>query len=156
MYATVLILHSWIRWAALISGIGATVTAWRERPRADSPAQTRASRWGLALMAALDIQLVLGLWLYLALSPFTAGVRTNADVMMRDPILRFWNVEHPTMMLLAVVFVHVGRVLARKAATVNARRTRLLVSVGAATLLMMGGTPWLGLARGRPLFRFGL
>ena len=152
MYATVLILHSWIRWAALISGIGATVAAWR----ADSAAPTRAGRWGLALIASLDIQLVLGLWLYLALSPFTAGVRTNTDVMMRDPILRFWNVEHPTMMLLAVFLAHVGRVLARKAATVNARRTRSLVCFGAATLLMMAGTPWLGLARGRPLFRFGL
>jgi hypothetical protein len=156
MYATVLILHSWIRWAALISGIGATIMAWREGPRADSAAPTRGSRWGLALIAALDTQLVLGLWLYLTLSPFTAGVRTNTDVMMRDPILRFWNVEHPTMMLLAVVFGHVGRLLARKAATVNARRTRLLVCFGAATLLMIAGTPWLGLAGGRPLFRFSL
>jgi hypothetical protein len=156
MYAAVLILHSWSRWAALISGVGATIVAWRERPGANSTTPARASRWGLALMAALDIQLVIGLWLYLALSPFTAGVRTNADVMMRDSTLRFWNVEHPAMMLVAVILVHVGRLLARKAASSSARRTRLLVCFGLATLLMIAGTPWPGLARGRPLFRFSL
>ena len=34
---------------------------------------------------------------------------------MRDPVARFWAVEHVTMMILAVALGHVGRVLARKA-----------------------------------------
>jgi hypothetical protein len=152
MYATVLILHSWIRWAALISGVVMTLTLWRHR----GAPTTHSSRWGLALIAALDVQLVLGLWLYVVLSPFTAGVRSNFDVVMRDSTLRFWNVEHPTMMVAAVILVHGGRVLARRAATVNAQRWRLLVCVGLATLLMIAGTPWLGFAQGRPLFMFGL
>ena len=153
VYAAALTLHSWIRWAALIAGAGATLMVWRERSGATP---SRTDRLGLMLMAALDAQLLLGLWLYLILSPFTAGVRANVEVVMDDPTLRFWNVEHPAIMLVAVMLVHVGRVLARKAATGRARRWRLLACFGTATLLMIAGTPWLALARGRPLFRFGL
>jgi hypothetical protein len=44
-------------------------------------------------------------------------------------------------------------VLARKAPTAAARRTRLLVCFGLSTLLMILGTPWPGMSNGRPLFR---
>jgi hypothetical protein len=72
---------------------------------------------------------------------------------MGDPVARFWAVEHVTMMVAAVVFAHLGRVLGRKAATPGARRTRLLVCFGISTVLMLVGTPWPGMAAGRPLFR---
>ena len=57
------------------------------------------------------------------------------------------------LMLAAVVLAHVGRVLARKAATPGAKRTRLMVCFGLSTLLMIAGTPWPGTRAGRPLFR---
>jgi len=44
-------------------------------------------------------------------------------------------------------------VLARKAPTPAAKRTRLLVCFGLSTLLMVAGIPWPGLPYGRPLFR---
>ena len=56
-------------------------------------------------------------------------------------------------MLAALVLVHVGRVLARKARTPGAKRARLLVCFGLATVLMILGTPWPGTPAGRPLFR---
>jgi hypothetical protein len=46
-----------------------------------------------------------------------------------------------------------GRVLARKAKTTAAKRTRLLVCFGLATILMFVGMPWPGRPGGRPLFR---
>jgi hypothetical protein len=57
------------------------------------------------------------------------------------------------MMFLAVILAHVGRVLARKAKTPQARRTRLLVCFGVATVAMFAAMPWPGMANGRPLFR---
>ena|SRR5947207_3457130 len=92
MYAAALILHSWIRWAALVAGVGATILGWHEQ---SGSMRSRTDWWGRVLVGALDVQLLLGLWLYLALSPFTAGVRSNVEVVMADPTLRFWNVEHP-------------------------------------------------------------
>jgi uncharacterized BrkB/YihY/UPF0761 family membrane protein len=151
MYSFVLALHSWVRWIALIAGVGATLTAWLDRETPDS--RTRSDAWGLALVTALDIQLLLGLLLYLVVSPNMQAIREHFGEAMQSRSLRFWAVEHLTMMLAAVVLAHVGRVLARKSAAPAARRTRMVVCYGLATILMLAGIPWPGLPYGRPLLR---
>lgn len=153
MYTAVLTLHSWLRWVALLGGIAATIAALTDRGTAVSSA--RAERWGLVLMVALDLQMLLGLLLYLVLSPFTKVALQDFAAAMRNPPLRFWAVEHAPMMLAAVILAHVGRVLARAASTPSARRTRRLTCVGLATFAMLAAIPWPGMANGRPLFRFG-
>ncbi|HWF84012.1 MAG TPA: hypothetical protein VG222_04170 [Vicinamibacterales bacterium] len=148
MYTTVLIIHSWLRWVALVAGVGATLSALADRGDG-----RRADRWGLALVTSLDLQMLIGLLLYFALSPFTKVAMQDFGAAMKDPGLRFFAVEHVTMMLAAVILVHVGRVLARKAASPGARRTRMFVCFGLATILMVIAIPWPGMAHGRPLFR---
>jgi heme A synthase len=150
MYTTVLTIHSWLRWMAIIAGVGATLAALRSTARTDDSV---ADRWGLFMMMALDIQMLVGLILYLALSPFTAQAMQDFGAAMRTPQLRFWAVEHITMMFAAVILAHLGRVLARKAKTPAAKRTRMIVCFGLSTLLMIAGTPWPGTMNGRPLFR---
>jgi heme A synthase len=148
MYTIVLDLHSWVRWVALAAGFGATISALL-----DTGDGRRLERWGMALTTAVDLQMLLGLLLYFALSPFTREAMRDFPAAMKSPGLRFFAVEHVTMMIAAVVLVHVGRVLARKAATPAARRTRSFVCFGVATVLMIVGTPWPGMVSGRPLFR---
>lgn len=150
MYSFVLLLHSWFRWAAIVVGIFATIAAVSDK---SGGAGSRAERAGLMLVMVVDIQLLLGLLLYLVLSPFTATALRDFGAAMRTPALRFWAVEHAATMLVAVIAVHVGRVLARTARTPEARRTRQVVSFGLATVLMIVATPWPGMANGRPLFR---
>ena len=150
MYSTFLLLHSWLRWLALIAGGVATLAALH---KGDDARLRGAERWGLIFMITLDVQMLLGLVLYGLLSPYTAAAMNDFGAAMRDPVLRFWAVEHLTMMLAAVVLVHVGRVLARKTADVNAKRKRFLICFGLAVLLMLLGTPWPGRVSGRPLFR---
>ena len=72
---------------------------------------------------------------------------------MRDPVLRFWAVEHFTLMLSAAVLVHVGRVLARKTASASRSGNGCSSASGLRLLLMLAGIPWPGMANGRPLFR---
>ena len=105
-------------------------------------------------MTALDLQMLIGLLLYLVLSPTMREILRNFSAAMQDRNARFWAVEHISTMFAAVILVHVGRVLARKAATPEAKRTRLLVCFGVATLAMIAATPWPGMTNGRPLFRF--
>jgi heme A synthase len=150
MYETVLMIHSWLRWIALVAAVGATLAVVRGRVEGSD---SLADRWGLAMMMALDIQMLLGLLLYLVVSPNMAEIRAHFGEAMQNPQLRFWAVEHLTAMIVAVVLVHVGRVLARKAPSVRAKRTRLLICFGIATVVMMLGTPWPGMPAGRPLFR---
>jgi heme A synthase len=150
MYTTILVVHSWVRWIALVTGFGATLAAIMRRAEGrDSP----ADRWGLFLIMALDIQLLLGLMLYLGLSPNMKEILAHFGDAMKDPATRFWAVEHITTMFAAVVVAHVGRVLARKARTPASKRRRLLVCFTLATLLMLAGMPWPGRPGGRVLFR---
>src|SRR5204863_385241 len=102
MYTLVLALHSWLRWLALIAGIAATVTALSDRA---STAPRRADLWGLALMVTLDMQMLIGLLLYFVLSPFTAEAMRDFGAAMRNSGLRFFAVEHLTLMLGAFVVV---------------------------------------------------
>jgi hypothetical protein len=146
MYSTVLLLHSWVRWIALALGVVTTLAALAK-------GESAADRFGLVFMIVLDVQLLMGLALYFALSPITAAALKDFGAAMRDPALRFWAVEHAATMLLAVILVHVGRVLARKATTSASRRTRQIVFFGLATVAMIARTPWPGLPNGRPFFR---
>ena len=150
MYTFVLVLHSWIRWIAVITGLLATASAFGSR---NSPGSAQADRWGRFFVIALDVQLLLGLLLYFFLSPNTAAMFDDFGAAMRDSTARFWAVEHEVLMLLSIVMAHVGRVLARKATTPQARQSRLVICYTIATLAMLAATPWPGMANGRPLFR---
>jgi len=150
MYTTVLVLHSWIRWIALVAGVGVTLAAVRGKVQGES---SIADRWAMVAMMALDIQMLVGLILYLGLSPNMQEILNHFGESMRRADTRFWAVEHITAMIGAVALSHVGRVLARKAKDPAAKRSRLLITFGLATLLMLVGMPWPGRPGGRPLFR---
>jgi heme A synthase len=150
MYSAVLLIHSWLRWLALVAVVGVALAAVRNRVEGD---RSIADRWGLVAMMTLDLQMLLGLLLYFALSPFTTEAVQNFSAAMNNPQLRFWAVEHSSSMFAAVILAHVGRALARKARTPSAKRTRLLICFGLATALILLGMPWPGLPNGRPLFR---
>jgi len=150
MYTTVLMIHSWVRWLALIAAVGATFAAVRGKVQGTD---SLADRWGLFAVTAVDVQMLLGLMLYLVVSPNMQEIRAHFGEAMKNAQLRFWAVEHISAMFAALVLVHLGRVLARKARTPGAKRTRLLVCFGLATVLMILGTPWPGMPAGRPLFR---
>jgi hypothetical protein len=147
MYTTILVLHSWLRWLALGAGLAATISVARDK---GSPL---SDRLGTILIATLDLQLLLGLALYFFLSPTMEAIRANFGESMRDPVARFWAVEHITTMFGAVIVAHVGRVLARKTADPNSRRMKLLICYGIATVLMFLAVPWPGMRAGRQLFR---
>src|SRR5882672_2762680 len=119
-YAVVLTLHSWMRWAALALGAAATVNAFVGRR--ENPARPGRSRWDTFFMAAVDLQVLLGLFLYFGLSPSTTAGMNDFHAALHTPALRFWTVTHITMMFGGMLLVRVGRVLALNAPTPEARR----------------------------------
>ena len=151
MYLSVLTFHSWLRWIALLAGLLTTATLLGGRGGGGKP--DRSDLLGLVCMIALDVQMLLGLILYFGLSPNTAAVLADFSATMRDPVARFWGIDHLTSMLVAVLLAHAGRVLGRRAAPRPGRRMRMMTCFGLATLLMIIATPWPGLSAGRPLFR---
>ncbi len=151
LYLALVFLHSWVRWIAIVAGIGATMAVWKK----DSPNTTRVDRWSLFLMIALDLQVLLGLLLYVIGPVKTQAIKDFGET-LHNPRLRFFAIDHVVIMVAAVVLVHVGRMLARKAASPEARRARLRLGFGLALAAMIAGTPWPGLIEGRPLIRWQL
>ena len=151
LYSTVLGVHSWMRWMTLALGICATVNAFLD-PKTPSP-KPPGHRWDSFLMAAVDLQVLLGLILYFGLSPFTKIAMLDIGAALKNPALRFWGITHILMMFGASGFVRAGRVLALSAVSPEARRTRRTLCFALALATMLAAIPWPGLANGRPLFR---
>ncbi len=81
-------------------------------------------------VVSLDVQMLLGLLLYVFLSPFTRDALNDFGAAMRTPSLRYWAVEHVTLMVGALVVAHVGNVLVRRASTDPSRHLRGAISLG--------------------------
>jgi hypothetical protein len=153
MYDIVLTLHSLLRWVVILFGLWAVVAAAAAASRRSwTPGEARP---GLLFMIALDLQLLLGLALYVGLSPTTRNALQDFGVAMQTGTLRFWAVEHPALMLVAVVLAHVGRSATRYAGSDRAGgRARLWFGLALVALLL--ATPWPFMPNGRPWFRLPL
>lgn len=138
-YGALLAFHSVWRWVVVIA-----VAARLGRAVAQRGAPfTSTDRWlGIGAMIALDVQLLLGFGLYLGVSPATRAAFADVGAAMKDPVLRFWLVEHTSMMLAAVVLGHVANIRVKRASSDAARHTTALVFFGAAVLCILLGMPW--------------
>lgn len=152
MYSAILLVHSWARWAVVIAGVLALLhaIAGASGRRPWTAADDRAGLW---FTIALDVQILIGLYLYFVLSPFTTEALKDFGGAMRNSALRFWAVEHAFGMLLGVVLAHVGRVRLRKAAPAR-RHTIAAIFFGIALLAVLASIPWPGTPNGRPWIRF--
>lgn len=152
MYSAALFIHSWIRWAVVLAGLYAFVRAALGTSRRSpwTPADDRAGFW---FGTVLDLQMLVGLILYFLLSPLTSAALHNFGGAMKDPILRFWAVEHVVGMIIGIALVHVGRARARK--TDSLRRHRVAaIFFGLALVVIFASIPWPGSSHGRPLFHW--
>lgn len=149
MHRALLTAHSLNRWvvvALLLVALGRGMAGW-----------ARARKWsrhddltGRLLIVVLDVQLLLGLALY-AVSPLVRAGWSDLGAAMDNRVLQFWTIEHAPTMTLAVVIVHIGRVVARRADDDRRRYRVATLSVAGATLLILAGIPWPFLEHGRPL-----
>lgn len=148
MYLTFLAIHNIVRWIVLILGVLAVLRAligWFGK-QAWIPADRKI---GSFFAMGLDIQMLLGLILYLVFSPYGLKAFQNSDfgAIMAQSEMRFFAVEHILLMLLALVFAHVGTILPRKADKPNKKHRLAAIWLGLALVLILLGMPW-----ARPLF----
>jgi hypothetical protein len=153
MYPLVLSLHSWLRWVVILAGLIALMRAiagWT----GERSWTAGDNRVGAIFVGTLDLQLLLGLLLYLWLSPITWTALADLGGAMRTPALRFWAVEHVFGMLVAIAVAHVGRVRVRRAASDTRRHRITALSVGFALLVIAITIPWPFMPYARPLLRW--
>ncbi len=134
MDALILFLHSWGRWLVLLAAAFAVIQWLR-------PGNSKVDRISrLALVAMVDLETTLGLvrWVksYLPLG------QQPVSTLMKNAGSRFFFVEHPLMMVLALVALHVGSVRARAAADEATARRAWGISLAVGLLLILAAIPW--------------
>lgn len=135
----VLVLHNLLRWAVLLFGLWTllnSLTGYFGKRNYTA----NDNRSNLLFMISCDIQLLLGLILYVSNGWFDRLKHLGEN--MKDPYTRFFTLEHLTMMLLAWILVHIGRASVKRATTDTAKHKKMLTFFGLAIVLILISIPW--------------
>lgn len=144
-YSTLLLIHSVLRWFVLIAGaaviIGSLIGLTGKKPFAPL-----GRILGLIYVSFLDTQFLIGVLLSIA-SPVVHALWSNPSVGMKNHDLRFFGVEHTTLMILGLALAHIGAVKSRKSSDSAKAYNTALIWYSASFILILIGIPWW-----RPLF----
>ena len=142
MYAGLLSLHSWLRWAILILEIVAIYKSFTGMT-AGRPFGAGDKKVGLFLMIAAHTQLLVGIYLYLSGPWGIASIQNlGFGAAMKDKVARFYGVEHIFGMLVAIVLITIGRGVAKKAIPDGMKHKRSFWFFLVALVIILATIPW--------------
>jgi hypothetical protein len=98
-------------------------------------------RLGLFTLIVSHIQLVIGLGWYF-MSPWFKALKDDAGAVMANKATRLLAVEHPFIMILAVVLITMGWSKHKKKTEDEAKFKTFTVFYGLALLLVLSRIPW--------------
>src|SRR5688572_30231338 len=152
MYNPVLFVHSVLRWLVLLAGLLAIARAISgvNTRRPWTPDDDKAGLW---FTIGLDVQMLIGLILYAALSPVTASAFVDMAAAMKAAPVRFFLVEHPVGMIVGIALAHIGRTRIKKAPDSESRHKKALIFFGLSLLVLLLSIPWPIGPGARPLLR---
>ena len=141
IYPLVLFLHGLNRWFIVLAALWLLLSAATSLGRTSS-AETSPVRgpWS-AYMGTLRLQFVLGV-LLLFISPLALAAWGDMGTAMKVRPLRFFTVEHTTMMIVALGVAEMGAARARKAVDAARAARATLVFGGLSLLLILAAIPW--------------
>ena len=125
MITGLLHLHSLLRWVILILLVVGLYLSLTKSERIKST--------GLWLMITSHVMLLIGVFQWFRKVFESTDFKTS----MGSPALRFYNMEHPVTMVIAVVLITLAR---RKSKELNYRSNSILL--GVALLLILAMIPW--------------
>ena len=152
LYGFAVFTHSYVRWLVLAMAVVVlvrTFLGWRR----GRPWTAADDRWHSAFVGIIDLQFTIGLLLYLWLSPVTWAFFTGVGAAMKDPMLRFFGLEHVFGMVAAMTLIHVARGRSRRFATDRLRHRQVWMTTLVALAIIAASIPWPVLPYGRPLLR---
>ncbi len=140
-YSVFLHLHDLLRWGILLAALITMLKyfiGWFSQKEWDKSDNIL----GAVFTGLMDLQFLVGIILYLFLSPITKMAFQDFGTAMNNADLRFYAVEHITMMLAALALVHVGRVKTKKAKTSKKKFSMSLIFFGIAYIIIFMAIPW--------------
>lgn len=135
MYTGFLHAHSGLRYITIILILALIIQSflgWKRQRKYHNAHQFLAS----TTVVILHLQLVLGIALYL----ISSKVMFDA-VMMKNTLLRFFTLEHPLMMLLAIIVITVGHFKSRAFSNYKSHK-RQFWSNTIGLILILASIPW--------------
>ena len=140
MYATLLALHSLTRWLVLSTLIFSIVLAYRgwllKKPFLKFDNATRH-----ITATVVHVQLVLGVWLYF-ISPIVSYFLHNLGTAMHERAIRFFGMEHITMMLIGITVITIGSAKAKRKPTDKEKFKTMAIWFTVALLIILSSVPW--------------
>lgn len=135
--------HSWTRWLVLLLAlivIFKAVSGWIGK----KPFEKQDNILGASFVGSMHLQLLLGLLLYFVLSPMGLNAISTSGMgaVMKNAEMRYWAVEHFSVMILAVILAQVGRSLAKKASTDLQKHKKSAIFYSVALVLVLSRIPW--------------
>lgn len=140
MYSILLALHSLVRWFVLGGLLFAII--WAYRGWLGNKTYTRFDervRWISATIA--HIQLVIGLWLYF-ISPIVSYFLHNFKNAVQQRQIRFFGMEHVTMMLTAIIIITIGSAKAKLKNTDQEKFKTMAIWYSIGLLIILTSVPW--------------
>jgi hypothetical protein len=147
IYPQLLAFHGLLRWFVLAAALAALAVAFAGWSGNKPTGKLRL--FTVIFVIGMDLEFLVGLILFVWLSPVTHAAFADFADAMKNKEPRFFTVEHTTMMFLALICAHVGAALSRKARTDRLKFRGAAVAYGISLVLMLAGIPWW-----RPLLRY--
>lgn len=154
MYDLLLVLHSVVRWLVVLAGLAVVVQGLRGW-LGGREWSTLDDRFGLIFTSVMDVQLLVGVLLYVV-SPLIRTVFQDFGAAMGTSGLRFFAMEHVLLMVIAVVIAHVARARVRRASDAEAKHKQAALLFGLSIVVVLLAVPWPFLAVGRPWLRLAI
>jgi putative Ca2+/H+ antiporter (TMEM165/GDT1 family) len=128
--------HSGLRWIVLIALVWAIFNAFTKW-RGQQDFKPADKGLNLFAMISVHLQFTLGLLLY-----FVSPKVVFAAESMKDPLFRFFLVEHLTIMLIGLVVVTIGHGRSKRAteSALKFKTTFIFYLIG--LVLILAGIPW--------------
>jgi len=98
-------------------------------------------RIGLFTLIVSHIQLLIGLGWYF-MSPWYKALKANGSEVMGDKAARLLAIEHPLMMVIAIVLITIGWSKHKKKTEDAAKFKTFMIFYGIALLLILARIPW--------------
>ena len=133
--------HSGLRWIVLILALLAIVKAFMGMQK-KSAFTNSDNKIGLMLISFMDIQLIIGLVLYVFGPLGFKNIQNMGREVMKNPYTQFFAMEHLVGMLIAIVVFHIGRSKSKKAIDDASKHKKAFIFYLIGLLIILASIPW--------------
>lgn len=151
LYNILVTSHSVGRWLVLILLV---IAIFNSAIAGGRPFIKSDNRTGLVLTSVADLMLLIGLvlWYFGPYGYHAIQAAGGMGAAMHEKTTRFYGVEHFAGMLIAIIFIHIGKAQARKKIVDRTKHRRTVLFYTLALLVILATIPWPFRAEvGRPL-----